>query len=44
MFNYLLENFGKAWHIQVVTSDNEEQVAKKRCMPPLADSTDDEGG
>ncbi|XP_060857763.1 uncharacterized protein LOC132935284 [Metopolophium dirhodum] len=40
--NKTYENFGKAWHIQVVTSDNEEQVAKKRCRTPDTDTTDDE--
>jgi len=44
---YYIENFGKAWHLRVVTSDNEEQeqVAKKRCMIPVSDtdSTEDEG-
>lgn len=47
MFNYLLENFGEAWHIHVMTSDNEEQeqMAKKRRMIPVSDtdSTEDEG-
>lgn len=27
----------------MVTFDNDEQVAKKRCMTPVTDSTDDEG-
>ncbi|XP_025207839.1 uncharacterized protein LOC112603482 [Melanaphis sacchari] len=36
------DNFSKAWHVQVVTSDNEEPVAKKKCNTPVTDSSDDE--